>query len=103
MDYNMLRIVDNYDKIIKNDFKNDYIVLESLKAKYSQDADCMQNKEDSQTLTVEAVNGGAGFFIRFTTGDTGWAIDSIDEFKQLLDNFKSKIKAENYEPENSNS
>lgn len=96
-----IRVVDDYDKVVENDFKNDYIILESLEAKYSQEADCMQDRDKDQTLIIQAVNGGGGFFIRFKTGDTGWAIDNIDDFKQLLDNFKSKIKEGNYEDNNS--
>ena len=74
-------------------FKEDSITLDEVKVSYSQDADCMQDNDDCQVLTLEAVDGGGGMFYRMTTNQKGWSFDKIDSLIEVLKNFKDKVNS----------
>ena len=76
---------------ITTNFKEGSITLEEVKVTYTQDADCTQDNEDYQVLTLEAVDGGGGMFYRMTTNQKGWSFDKIDSLIEVLKNFKEKV------------
>lgn len=71
----------------------DSITLEGVKVTYTQDTDCMQDNDDDQVLTLEAVDGGGGMFYRMTTNQKGWSFDKIDSLIEVLKNFKDKVNS----------
>jgi len=65
--------------------------LESLTAVYIQDADC-QAEHDAQN-TIEIHSEAISFEMDFLTIKTDrWSFDSPEEFTELLNDFKSKLK-----------
>lgn len=68
--------------------KEGSITLEEVKITYNQDADCMQDNDDCQVLTLEAVDGGGGMFYRITTNQKGWSFDKIDSLIEVLKTLK---------------
>ena len=78
---------------ITTNFKEDSITLEEVKVTYTQDTDCMQDNDDCQVLTLEAVDGGGGMFYRMTTNQKGWSFDKIDSLIEVLKNFKDKVNS----------
>ena len=73
--------------------KEGSITLEEVKVTYTQDTDCMQDNDDWQVLTLEAVDGGGGMFYRMTTNQKGWSFDKIDSLIEVLKNFKDKVNS----------
>lgn len=73
--------------------KEDSITLEEVKVTYTQDTDCMQDNDDCQVLTLEAVDGGGGMFYRMTTNQKGWSFDKIDSLIEVLKNFKDMVNS----------
>lgn len=74
-------------------FKEDSITLDEVKVTYSQDADCTQDNDDCQVLTLETADGGGGMFYRMTTNHKGWSFDKIDSLIEVLKNFKDKVNS----------
>jgi hypothetical protein len=61
-------------------------VIEEISITYSQE--CDESSQDWQSIKMFTNDNGAGKFIVFET--ERWAIDSIDEFIEILNDFKLK-------------
>ncbi len=71
--------------------KKNKITLYSLSAEYIQDQDCCDSSEEStQSLTITTQDGGGGFF--YTIETKRWAIDDIEEFNSILEDFNKRIE-----------
>ena len=62
--------------------------VEETKITYSQDSDSCDITDLGQTLEVSTEDAGSGKYIVFKT--ERWAIDSIDELIEILNDFKLK-------------
>ena len=66
------------------------LMVHSISAKYSQDNDCLQNSEEVQEITLEALDAGSGFF--FVLSTNRWAFDNVEEFTSLVKKFIDHAK-----------
>jgi len=62
--------------------------VEEMSITYIQDADSCDTSNDNQQLQVFTEDGGGGKYLVFKT--ERWAIDSIDELIEILNDFKLK-------------
>jgi hypothetical protein len=60
--------------------------VEDVKVTYTQE--CDESSNDIQELKVFTEDNGAGKYIVFST--ERWAIDSIDELIEILNDFKTR-------------
>lgn len=77
------------------DESRDQVLLEEITCKYLQPADCTEDKDEVQTLTISSRDGGGGKFINFKT--ESWSITGDDFKKELIplfEDFKSRMKNE---------
>lgn len=77
------------------DESRDQVLLEEITCKYLQPADCTENRDEVQTLTISSRDGGGGKFINFKT--ESWSITGDDFKKELIplfEDFKSRMKNE---------
>lgn len=76
----------------------DEVALAKVSAEYIQNLDCCQSEsdypEDCQTLFIETDDGGGGKFLRIKTGESGWSLDSVEDFVKILNDFKQRTKCE---------
>jgi len=71
----------------------DQVLLEEITCKYLQPADCTENQDEVQTITISSRDGGGGKFINFKT--ESWSItgDNFEEELGLLfKDFKARMK-----------
>ena len=61
--------------------------IEELSVTFYQDSDCMDTAD--QQLTIEAKDGGGGWFYVLKT--ERWAVDSPSEIAKLLDKVKLMV------------
>jgi hypothetical protein len=61
-------------------------VIEDVKVTYSQE--CDESSQDLQLLKIFTSDNGTGKYIVFQT--ERWAIDSIDELIEILNDFKTR-------------
>ena len=78
--------------MITDSYTSDGVILDEVTAVYSQEADCCQASDDYQVITFKAVDGGGGKFIRFSTGELGWSLDSLDDFIEIYNDFKRRFE-----------
>lgn len=80
-------------EIIFNDWPNDnQVLLDEVTCKYVQNADCTENRDEVQEITISSRDGGGGKFINIKT--ESWSIDGDNfesEFLPLLKDFKNRI------------
>lgn len=62
--------------------------IESTSITYTQDSDSCDISNDNQQLEIFTEDAGSGKYIVFKT--ERWAIDSIDELIEILNDFKLK-------------
>jgi hypothetical protein len=62
--------------------------VEEVKVTYTQESDSCQSADEGQLLEVFTEDAGNGKYIVFKT--ERWAIDSIDELVEILNDFKLK-------------
>lgn len=62
--------------------------IEEVAITYTQEADSCQEDDLQQSLEVSTEDAGSGKYIVFKTDR--WAIDSIDELVEILNDFKLK-------------
>lgn len=77
------------------DESKDQVLLEEITCKYLQPADCTEDRDEVQTLTISSRDGGGGKFINFKT--ESWSITGDDFKKELIplfEDFKSRMKNE---------
>lgn len=77
------------------DESRDQVLLEEITCKYLQPADCTENQDEVQTITISSRDGGGGKFINFKT--ESWSITGDDFKKELIplfEDFKSRMKNE---------
>lgn len=77
------------------DESRDQVLLEEITCKYLQPADCTEDRDEVQTLTISSRDGGGGKFINFKT--ESWSITGDDFKKELIplfEDFKSRMKNE---------
>lgn len=77
------------------DESRDQVLLEEITCKYLQPADCTEDKDEVQTLTISSRDGGGGKFINFKT--ESWSITGDDFKKELIplfEDFKSRMENE---------
>jgi hypothetical protein len=60
--------------------------VEDVKVTYAQE--CDESSQDWQSLKIFTSDNGAGKYIVFET--ERWAIDSIDELIEILNDFKTR-------------
>lgn len=65
--------------------------LESLSATFSQSGDAYQDSHVVQTLNIEAIDAGSGFFLRLKTDEHGWSIDSKEEILEIIERFNNAL------------
>lgn len=68
------------------------ILLDEVVCKYIQDADCTEDQNIPQEITISSRDGGGGKFINFKTDS--WSITGDDFAKELLplfEDFKKRI------------
>lgn len=63
------------------------IKLESITCVYIQEADCTEDRDVDQTLTISTRDGGSGKFINIQT--SSWSINDVDELVELINSFKN--------------
>jgi hypothetical protein len=63
-------------------------VIEGMSVTYTQDSDSCDTSNDNQQLDVFTEDGGGGKYMVLKT--ERWAIDSIDELIEILNDFKLK-------------
>ncbi len=61
-----------------------------ISVEYMQDSDCMQSDNLGQNLTIRTESDGVGDGSYIIIETDRWAIDSIDEFIEILNDFKNK-------------
>jgi hypothetical protein len=66
----------------------DAIVLSECKITYSQEPDSCSSNDEYQYMKLSTDDAGGGKFIVMET--TRWAINSIDEFIAVLNDFKKR-------------
>ena len=80
-------------EIIFKDWPNDnQVLLDEVTCKYVQNADCTENRDEIQEITISSRDGGGGKFINIKT--ESWSIDGDNfesEFLPLLKDFKNRI------------
>lgn len=77
------------------DESRDQVLLEEITCKYLQPADCTEDRDEVQTLTISSRDGGGGKFINFKT--ESWSITGDDFKKELIplfEDFKSRMENE---------
>ena len=77
------------------DESRDQVLLEEITCKYLQPADCTEDRDEVQTITISSRDGGGGKFINFKT--ESWSITGDDFKKELIplfEDFKSRMKNE---------
>jgi len=62
--------------------------VEEVKVTYTQESDSCQSADEGQLLEFFTEDAGNGKYIVFKT--ERWAIDSIDELVEILNDFKLK-------------
>jgi len=62
--------------------------IEEVKVTYTQESDSCQSSDLGQQLEVFTEDAGNGKYMVFKT--ERWAIDSIDELVEILNDFKTK-------------
>jgi hypothetical protein len=62
--------------------------IEEVRITYTQESDSCQEEDLGQQLEVFTEDAGSGKYIVFKT--ERWAIDSIDELIEILNDFKLK-------------
>ena len=62
------------------------VLLTEITCKYLQEADCTENQEEPQEITLSSRDGGGGKFINIQT--KSWSITGDDFEKELIPLFK---------------
>ena len=80
----MIQAIDNE----KFNYEHDQIGVDDVSIQYIQTGDCTENDDDVQSITISTRNNGIGRFLNIKTDS--WSIDSIDDLKALIDDFKQR-------------
>lgn len=88
----MLNIVP-YEEATLNEngeWNNETVVINEVSIEYLQNTDCSGNdgNEDVQALKITARNNGVERFLNIKTDS--WSIDSADELKVIIEDFKHR-------------
>lgn len=74
-------------------YKDGEICIDEVSVTYVQKEDCTEPEGNVQALTVSCRNNGIARFINIKTNEEGgWSIDSEDELKDIIQDFK--VRAE---------
>ena len=65
---------------------SEQILLDSITCTYIQEADCTEDRDESQEITISSRDGGGGKFINFST--KSWSITGDDFEKELIPLFQ---------------
>ena len=88
----MLNIVPYEEASLNENGKWDdgTVVIDDISIKYLQNADCSgdDGNEDVQALKITARNNGVERFLNIKTDS--WSIDSADELKAIIEDFKHR-------------
>lgn len=88
----MLNIVP-YEEATLNEngeWNDETVVINEVSIEYLQNTDCSGNdgNEDVQALKITARNNGVERFLNIKTNS--WSIDSADELKAIIEDFKHR-------------
>lgn len=88
----MLNIVP-YEEATLNEngeWNDETVVINEVSIEYLQNADCSgdDGNEDVQALKITARNNGVERFLNIKTDS--WSIDSADELKTIIEDFKHR-------------
>lgn len=88
----MLNIVP-YEEATLNEngeWNDETVVINEVSIEYLQNTDCSGNdgNEDVQALKITARNNGVERFLNIKTDS--WSIDSADELKAIIEDFKHR-------------
>jgi hypothetical protein len=72
----------------KDIFTDDVIHVDDVSIDYVQSGDCNEDAGETQTLKVYTQNNGTDRYLVFST--ERWAIDSIDDLVEILQDFKKR-------------
>ena len=70
------------------DYKNNQIAIDDVSITYVQSADCTEDRDEVQTLTISSRNNGVARFINIKTEN--WSIDSASELVEIIEDFKKR-------------
>jgi hypothetical protein len=72
----------------ESSFKDEEVIVDEVSVSYLQNSDASGNdgKETVQKLKITARNNGIGRFLNIKTDS--WSIDSVDELRKIIDDFK---------------
>jgi len=74
------------------DENKEQVLLEEITCKYLQEADCTEDRDEPQQITLSSRDGGGGKFINIQT--KSWSITGEDFEKELIpifEDFKNRI------------
>lgn len=86
-------------KIVTDFEEGGDVILDEISAKYIQEADCTESRDEYQELILSTRDGGGGKFLNIKT--TGWSISAVDkngnidlsELTLVLEDFIKKYNA----------
>lgn len=81
------------DELNKNEQVYDSVVIDNVSITYYQEKDTDDSNNTNQNLTINTANNGVEMYITITTNR--WAIDSIDDFILILNDFKRRSGIKN--------
>ena len=85
--------MENKQKIIpfeEMNYGDDEVCIDEVSITYIQTADCTENRDDCQELTLTARNNGVGRFVNIKTGENGWSINEISDLASIIRDFKKR-------------
>lgn len=66
---------------------NDDILLESISCTFIQEADCTEDRDTPQEITISTRDGGGGKFINIKTDS--WSMSSEKDLDELIKYFRN--------------
>ena len=72
-------------------YGDNQIAIDEVSITYVQSNDCTE-EEGAQSITISARNNSAARFLNIKT--ESWSLDSIDELKDLIEDFKKRALLE---------
>lgn len=70
------------------EYNDNEIGIDNVSIKYIQQADCTEDKDNVQTITLSTRNNGFSRFINIQTEN--WSISDINELKKIISDFEKR-------------
>lgn len=82
------KVLKNMEVITTGFPTDDQIGLDSAILTYYQNADCTEDRDEFQEITVSSRNNGIANFINIKTDN--WSISGIEDLQVLIEDFKTR-------------